>query len=67
MQGGADGGREAAGGWVEARRRRQLLGQGDAGGEGTLKRPHANGLACQELADLPLSKPQGLGCTHGER
>lgn len=38
-----------------------------AGGEGTLKRPHTHGPACQELADLPLSKPQGLGRTHGER
>lgn len=42
-------------------------GKGTRAGRGTLERPHANGPACQELADLALSKPQGLGCTPRER
>lgn len=42
-------------------------GKGTRGGEGTPERPHANGPVCQELADLALSKPQGLGRTPGER
>lgn len=57
-------GAKLLGGWKQGERR-QLRGQGDAGGEGTPERPHANGPACQELADLALSKPQGWGALLG--